>query len=303
MNNSTIRRLATVLAVLLAAWGGFALMRRAGEDRPQTLAVPRADTAAVDSVFVRRGTDTMVIVRSPTGWRANGFAASATAMTGLLAGLADTSPSGELVAESAASHARLGVDSAGQEVRIVSRGKTVVDAVIGRVPEDYSGTIMFRERGKDAVYRFRGKFAGGLNRQPDDWRDKRLVALPGDSIGAIDATWGNRRIAVTRAPAGWRLSSGAAADSSSVANYLAAFHDLQASGFATRAQQDSLRFDKPRGTVRVTGRRGARLAAFAMDSIGGGVFIRADTGGVAYRIESWTLNQIAPAESTLRRRK
>ena len=74
-------------------------------------------------------------------------------MMSLLSGLADTARQTEMVAETKASHARLGVDAdSGRRVRVVIR----------------------RPDG-DVAYSLRGSLALTLDRSADDWRDERVV--------------------------------------------------------------------------------------------------------------------------------
>ena len=223
----------------------------------------------------------------------------------LLRGLADTSARTELVAESRGSHDRLAVSAdSGRHMRVFSGGRAVIDLLAGRRTPDWNG-VYVRESSADAVHALHGSLVEPLTRERDDWRDKRIAAIAPESVTAVSVRRGGRGYDLVRdVKTGWQFRGGGRADSAAVASLLSAFHDLRASGFATAAQLDSI--DMRRARVRLSvDARGSAPVRLSIDSTASAIWARADGdgGGVVYRIDSWLLNRIAPAESTLKARR
>ncbi len=304
MSRSLLQRLLLVLVGVLVLWGVAAITRRSRQDRPIAFAIPHIDTAAVDTVSISSPRDTILLGRGPGGtWRVNDQAAAATEMSDLLRALVDTDAWGELVAQSAESQARLGVaaDSA-KRFRVASHGRTVLNLLTGKQTSDYGGVYVRRD-GEDAVYAWHGGFASALVRAPDEWRDKRIASVAADSVAAIEIQRGPSRYSLRRSGKSWKVGANADADSGVVARVLEAYGDLRASGFATPAQADSADFRHPDRHTRLVSRAGATLVSLVFDSTGSGVWTRADTGGTVFKLDAWMLEQLTPAESSVRKKR
>jgi hypothetical protein len=302
MSSDLLKKLGIVLGALLGLLVIFAVVRIAGSDRPVELALPAIDTAAVDTVSIRGAAADILLSRGERGsWHVNGFPAAPDAINSLLSGLADTAASSELLAESESSHERLKVDSAsGRHLRVASRGRTVLELIAGDRMSGMGGGIVVRKPDAAAVYGLRGSLAGSLDRSVDDWKDKRIVVTEPDSIGTVEVRRGARAYSLVRGDSVWKFSSGAAVDSGAVESLLSSLREIRASAFASAAESDSANFARNRGRLRLLSRGGAQLANLVFDSTASGVWVRNDSGGVVYRIDTWTWGQIAPAESTLR---
>ncbi len=303
MSSKQLLRIALALGVLLLLWGAVALARR-GERGPEGgFSLPRIDSGAVDTIAMTEKGDTTVLVRGRGGeWRVNGNAASSDAVRELLAALADSAIPSELVAQSASSHAALGVDTAGQRVRIVSGGKTVIDLTAGNRSRDFEGMYL-RKTDETAVFEVRGGLPPTIERKQDDWREKRIASVNRDSVTTIEVVRGKRSYALRKQDSTWSFGSGAAADSGAVARLLNDYGNLQASGFATPAQADSANFAKPDRRIRFLAASGTPLVSLAFDSTASGYWVRHDAGGTVYRIDQWRMDQLTPADSALRRKK
>lgn len=301
MNREQLRRIGIALGVLLAVWIGLRLIQGVARDARTTLPRPSLDRAAVDGITIARPGDTIRLTRTGAAWTVNGFAASASAITELLDAVADTSGSSELVAETAATHVRLGVDSAQARRVEVRRGADVVLAyLVGkRGPSFESGYV--RRPDEDRVFQVRGRLVELVERRVDDWRDRRIVSVEPDSLTGVEITLGSRGYALARSDSGWRLPGGELADSGAVASLLSQFRLLEASGFASPAEADSARFEAPERRIRLLG-PGSAAVTLALDSIPGGFWVRRDTLPTVYRLDSWTADRLTPADSTLRRR-
>ena len=75
---------------------------------------------------------------------------------------------------------------------------------------------------------------------------------------------------------------------------------IDAAGFASAAQADSARFDRPERRVTLLRADGAPLLRLAFDSTAEGFWVRADSGKTIYRMDAWAVDRLAPADSTLR---
>ncbi len=290
-------RLAVALVVVLALWGGAALARRSTHDVTTRLTLPSVIAAKVDSVTIAHGGDTIRLARKGDAWKVDGQPAAAEPVKDLLTALSDTS-SGELVAEHATSHSRLGVDSAGRRVRAFA-GRTVVrDLIAGNQGEGF-GSGYVRQPGADATFLMRGSLAELARRPLDEWRDRRIATVHADSIAQLEVSRGAKRFVAKHQGTSWSVN-GAHADSAAMANWLQDLRDISASGFPSRAQLDSVKFAPPKRRLRALNAAGKPLLALVFDSTPGNLWVRADTGGIVYRMDQWTADRLTPADSTLR---
>jgi hypothetical protein len=305
MSGKQLARLALVLVVLLLLWGAAALARRRETvDTSDHFKLPKISRDQVDSIRITRAADTTLLVRQDSmGWRVNGHPASKASVADLLTALEDTAPEAELVAERAASHAGLGVDSAtGAHAQIIAKGKVLADLFSGHQTRDMDGGYL-RYAGKNETYAVHGRLSELLGRSADEWRDHRIGAVAGDSVGSIELTRGRRSYTVKRGVKGWNLTSGGPADSASLASLLGALSQVEATGFANGAQADSAKFSPPDRRLRVLRKDGTPLLALVFDSTASGFWVRSDTGGTIYRMESWAADRITPADTSLKVKK
>jgi hypothetical protein len=308
MSSKQLLRLLAVLAAVLVLWGAVALASRRS-DEGSTGIVPKVDTAVVDSIALIGPRDSTVIRRgrNRAGWRVNGHAVDSQAVGQMLRALADPKASAELVARNPTSHARLRVtEDSGRRVRVLGQGRALIDVLVGKQASDGDG-IYLRRANQPDVYLIGGELSSALARQGDDWRDRTIAKVSRDSVAAIEISRGKRSYSLRRREGRWVLGSGAPADSAAVAGLLSSYGRLEAAGFASKAQQDSLRFDRRRRTARLLAAGGKPLLSLAFDSIGSGIWVRAEqpgsaTSGEVYRLDSWTADQLTPPDSTLRKR-
>ncbi len=302
MSAKQLVRLAAILGVLLLVWGAAALARkREGAPPTDGFRLPRISRSEIDTVTIFRPKDTTILARRDTSsWTVNGQPASSNAVGDLLTALADSAPSSELVAEQKRSQPGLGVDdSAGSKVRIKGRGKTLADLVVGKRSQDFSGGYV-RRAGQESTYVVRGQLIEVLNRSADDWRDHRIARIAADSLARIEITRGHKSYALVRNEESWNLASGAPADSTKMGDLLTAYSSVDATGFASTAQADSVHFGQPDRRVRLLRKNGTPLLTLLFDSTAAGFWVRPDTSKTIYRIETWTADRLAPADTTLR---
>lgn len=276
MSRQQLMRIIGAFAFALLLWGILAIVRRPPSDRPERLTPPKIDTGAVDTIAL----GPTVLVRAGGSWRVNGYSTAPEAVTEALKGLADTSASTELVAESKTSHDRLGVGAdSGKHVQVVSHGKTVLDLISGKRTQG-DGGVYVRRPNEDAVYALHGGIASSVTRSLDDWRDKRIVSMEPESVATVTLQRGTHTLEFHRG----------IGDPTKLNTLLGSYRDLRATGFAdSMSAHPSLR-------ARLAGKSGATLANLVFDSTASGVRVRADSGGTVYRLDSWMLNQLLPAK-------
>ncbi|HVZ48121.1 MAG TPA: DUF4340 domain-containing protein [Gemmatimonadaceae bacterium] len=303
---SPVPRLALVLVVALVLWAILARVRSAREDRIGGLDLGRVDTAGVDSIFLQSAHDSAVVFRHGLSWRVDDYAhvygGDSTVVDQLLRGLRDTSAWTEQVSMATASHARFSVDATfGRHVRVATSARSPLDLIVGKRTNDFAG-IYVRRPADSAVYALHsGDLADALSHGVDDYRDKRVANVPADSVGSMALQRGGRTVTVRRAGTGWSVD-GAPADSAAIVALLDAYRPLTASGFATTAQADSAQLDHPRFSATLRSRTDKPLAALRFDSSAAGVFARADTSHIVYRLDPYALARILPPDATLRRK-
>jgi hypothetical protein len=311
MSAKQLLRLAAVLAAALVLWGAVALASRGSEGKAERGSIlPTIDSAAIDTIALTGSRDTTILTRDgPDRWRVNGKPADPAAMTGLLKALAEKETPTELAARNPSSHPRLRVtDDSGRRVRIVSQGRTLADVIAGKRTVDMDG-LYLRRANTPEVYVVRGELPALLERSGDDWRNRVIARVNPDSIGTIEVRRGARPYSLRRKGNGWEFASGAPADSAAVAKLLSDYREIKAAGFGSRAQEDSLKFAKSRRRARLLDRSGAPILSLEFDSIPSGVWVRVADGRAdgradreVYRLDSWTADQLTPADSTPRKR-
>ncbi len=304
MTPKQLARLAMVLGALLLLWGAASLARRGsrGPSESDRFAIPAIAGDSADSVIITRPADTTRLVRRDSArWMVNGHPASQTAIQELFTALADTARRTELVAGRSASHSSLGVDSAkGARVRILQGDSTLAELVQGRRGPSLDGGY-FRASRDSAVYLVGGNLAQVLERSQDEWRDRRMGGVTADSVARIEITRGKRSYAVHRDGAKWILGSGPA-DSAAIRALLADYRNVEAAGFATKAQADSARFARPDRRATLLRADGTPLVVLRFDSTANGFWVKTAQDSTVYRVDTWFADRLAPADTSLRTR-
>lgn len=303
MSGKQLVRLAIALGVLLILWGAAALARRreAEPSGAEAFRLPPITRSAVDRVVLTKVSDSTVLVRKDTSnWTVNGNRAAPKSVADLLNALTDSSAGSELVAQRKASQAGLGVDSAGgTRAQVMGGGRVLADFFVGKRSSDFSGGYV-RRTGQEPTYLVRGRLVDVLSRTGEEWRDHQIEAVPADSIRTVEVSRGGSRYSLQRSEKGWLLSTGGKADSARAQDLVAAYGAVDASGFATPAQADSARFARPDRRTRLLRKDGTPILTLLFDSTAAGFWVRPDTGKTIYKLESWTADRLAPAESGLR---
>lgn len=303
MTVQQLRRIGIALVVAFGLWGLAQLLRSGGDEITQSEIIHAISAGEVDTVEFAGAADTVRLVQvMPGTWQVNGYTASPEAIGELFSDLADGAQ-GELVARSATSHERMGVDeAAGKRLRFVRGDQTLATLRLGRQGRAYR-TIYARRVGEDEVYLLEGQLATLANRPVADWRDKRIVAVASDSIARVTVNRGRASYALVRGDSAWTFADGAPTDSAAVARLLGEFASLTAQGnaFATPAEADSTDFSRPDRRLTLSGAAGDTLAALVFDSTASTFWVRHLDGGTIYRLYQWKVDDVTPADSTLRK--
>lgn len=300
MTTRRLKRLAIALVVVLFLWGLAEVLGGARSDElGGDFALPTLTSADVDTVMILSPTDTIVLVkRSATEWTVNGREAAPDAVTGLFDALA-TSTVAELVARSAASHERMGVNGAsGRRLRLVRAARVVGELIVGQRGPGYQGAYV-RNSGEDRVYLVRGELVSAAERGLDDWRDRRIADVEPDSVREIRVQRGRASYTLRATDGRWAFATGAPADSGEVRRMLGQYRALRAGGFPTPAQEDSVDFARPDRRVTLLGAAGP-LVELAFDSIGYNWWARRADRETVYRVDNWRMEQLVPADSVLK---
>ncbi len=305
MTPTQLARLAMVLGALLLLWGGASLARRGsrGPSESDRFVLPAVSRDSADSIIITRAADTARLARRDSAdWTVNGHPASKSAIAELFSALADTARRSELVGARPASHSGFGVDSAkGARIRIVRGDSTVADLVQGNRGLGLDGGY-FRASEDSAVYMVGGNLAQVLEKSSDEWRERRITGVSPDRVARVEVSRGRRSFAVRRDSAGWKFESGKPADSAAVVALLADYREVEAAGFASKAQADSARFARPDRRTALLRSDGTPLLTLAFDSTANGFWVRSGEDSTVYRVDAWSADKLAPPDSTLEAR-
>jgi|GEM_PF-520501 len=299
MTPKQLLRIAVALAALLFLWGLVQLFGHKTDTTTARFDLPRLNVADVDTIKIFRPADTLVVARGEgDSWTVNGFRASTQSVADLFTALKDSSLA-ELVAENPSSHAQLGVDSTkGKRLELIKASQVLLNLVLGDHGPGFEG-VYVRRPSEPTVYLIHANLSNPVERQLDDWRDKEVVAVNPDSVREIRVERRKGGYTLRYGDGGWRFAAGARADSGAVRRMLEQYRHFQAGGFPTRAQEDSIHFTRPTRRMTLMG-PSTPLADLLFDSTSTWWWVRQADGGYTYRLESWRLDQLFPADSTLR---
>jgi hypothetical protein len=301
MSRDALKRAAMVLAVLIFVWGGFSLFTGPASDEIASLTLPRLTIADVDRVTIEQPEDTVTLATGDgVNWTVNGFRASQSGVEEVFTALTEAGEGGELVARSAGSHERMGVASTnGSRVTFYKGADPLAELIVGERGRGAASAYV-RLLGADEVYQVQGQLASIAGRLESNWRDRNIGGAPYDSIQQVEVRRGSAQYTLTRGDQGGWLLDGAIADSASVRRVVSRFANVTAAGFPTAAQLDSIAFASPERAVVVRGLEGQVLLSLVFDSTASGVWVRHDSGGTVYRVDTWRMNDLTSADSTLR---
>jgi hypothetical protein len=305
MSAAQLKRIALALTVAVFLWGLVEILGRRGDTLGETPLLPAIPMDTIDTVTIAGASDTIRLERTAdTAWTVNGFAASPEAVGTLLDALTDPTQ-GELIAQSPSSHERMGIDTATAKRFTVRGGEEVLgDVLVGGQGRSFRSAYL-RKPGDDDVYQVEGELITLIDRTVTDWRDKRILSVEPDSIDGITVERGSTRYSLVRTDGGWSFAGGEAVDSARVARLVESFARVEAQGaaFATPDEASAADFDRPERRVRLMGPDGSELASLAFDSTDAGFWVRRAGGETVYQLNRWRVDDLTPADSSLRHRE
>lgn len=298
MSLKQLKRLAIALGVLILAWLSIEIIRDEPGDGITFLTMPNLAQGEIDSIVITRATNRVSLVAGDAmAWSVNGFRADSGAVADFTDNLVEDVRA-ELVAQNAASHGRFTIgDGEARRLQVYRGGDAMLDLLVGQRGSDFQ-SIYVRWPDDDDVYLARSQLGTFVDRPFNDWRDKRIAAVPADSIAEVVISG---RYTLTRADSGqWDLD-GSPADSAAVARLLNQFAALNASGFPTSAQMDSVDLEEPDRHLLLRNAARDVLAELSFDSTSAsGYWVRRGGDSTVYRLDRFRVDQLVPADSTLR---
>lgn len=300
MSPDVLRKLSYAVGVLVVLWIGSEFVRGTPSDGVTVLEAPDITVDDVDSISIDRpAEDVHLVRRDSAAWTVNGWDAAYGGVSDLVGALEDDLRL-QLVARNADTHSRfdLGEDRASR-MRVYRGGTAVLDLLIGKRGRDYQ-SVFLRHPGEDEVYSARTRLANFTERRVEDWRDKVVTAIEPDSIRQVVVTRGTEHFTLLKDDQDVWSVDGAPAKGADVGRLIDQFRALNAAGFPTEAQADSVDFDPPDRRVQLTDGSDRVLADLAFDSTSTGFWVKTTAKETVYRLDRFKVDQLTPADSTLR---
>ena len=291
MSATQLKWVVAMLVVAVLLW----VVSEATSSRPddrQTGRVMPEIVEGVDRIVITSDDGTILLSRTGAEWTVNDFDISNSHLATLFTGLGDTLEY-EIVARSSGVHARMGVDETGTSFMFF-RGNQQVDHVIFGKRGSHPATIFARRDGEDAVYRYAGPLTELVDLSVEDWRDHVVVDAMPESIGRVTVERGTSRYDLERRPDGWVLAPDIPVDSTVVNRVLRSFRPMEAKGFASEAQLDSVDFQRPERRVTLVDTAGDTVVALAFDSTDARFWVRSNRGPTVYALPHRMTDQATP---------
>ncbi len=157
----------------------------------------------------------------------------------------------------------------GIKLKAYAGGSIVLDAVIGRINDDYSHTFA-RFADSDDTALWRGTIATQFNKDPDEWRDKGIFSLNSNDIVEISVTGEEIDRTLTFDGTDWTYTDSGEekpVDTTKVNNLNTLIATLKCDSFATDEEIAITESDEPKAAVEVTMRDG-RVLRFSLWATG-----------------------------------
>ncbi len=305
MTAKQLMRIAAALVAVVFLWGLAAILRNGGDTVERASILGPFVEEQIDQIEISGPTETFFVTRDGERWLANGFEADRDRVREFF-GAVGEAVEGSIVARSASSHERMGVDGSVKRLRVFQAGQVVADLYIGNRGRPFN-SVFVRVAEQDPVYLIEGPLVSLINRNLRDWRDKRIVEIDGADIRAFEFTRADTAYRIQVTDTAWEFATGDRTDSTSVASFLRKFDPLLAQGamFATPEQTDSLDFENADRRLLIEGADGVPLAELLFDeaSGGSGFWVREAAGGTVYLVMTYKANEIVPLDNTFQARE
>lgn len=296
MSEKALKQLVGALAVVVVLWIAATLVSRAGDGSigaSGQLATffDGVDAGSVDEARILGPTDTIRLSRDGNAWTVNGFRADSGSVARFFQTL-EEAEAGDLVATNPANHARMGVsaDSASTlELRVEGATRALVFGDEGPRPS----TLYAREPGADEVYLVEGALGNHLQRQLDDWRDRKMLAIDTSRVARIAVQREEDAFTLVRSDSVWTFADGGPTRAPQVQSILGELGGgLVASRFV--ADDDSLATLPQGGSTVAFSEAGDVLAEVTIGSGSGERWAMVAGDSVRYRLPSFRVDLIVP---------
>jgi len=302
MSEKALKQLVGALAVVAALWALVTFFSRSGDGSigpGSELAgyFEGVDATSVTAASILRSADTIRLDREGEAWRVNGFRADSGSVARFFQTL-EVSSVGDLAATNPANHDRMGVSADSARTLELEVGGSVRTLLFGHQGPS-PGTIYARQEGADEVYLVQGALWNHLQRQLDDWRNRRMLALDTTRIARIDVTRDGASFTLVRADTTWTFADGSATRASQVENLLRELGGgLVASRFVT--DDDSLATLPTGGSTVALSEAGDVLGEVTVGSGSGDTWGRVAGDSIRYRLPSFRVSSITPTLESVR---
>jgi hypothetical protein len=297
MNAKQLKWVTISLLVAMALWAVSEALTKRPDDRQNARVLPE-DVEGINRMVITTSEDTVILARTGTRWKVNGYDVAVAQMTSLFEALSDSGES-EIVATNPSVHERMGVADDGRRLTFFRDLDTAAVVIFGNTGRD--GTSRYaRLEGSDAVYLYTGPLTDALDNDLDDWRDNVIAdVMPGD-VAAVVVRGGSIPYILTRQTDGRWAIGDEVADSATAERLLTRYRPLEAAGFASATQLDSIDLISPDREVMLLGATGDTLAAMVFDSTDAGYWVRRVDGQTVYQLPHNRVDQLMPEVSTFR---
>jgi hypothetical protein len=302
MSEKALKQLVGALAVVVVLWIVATVVSRAGDGSiggggDLAAFFEGVDAGSVTSVRILRPQDTIRLSLDAGTWRVNGFQADSGSVARVFQALQDAEMDG-LIATNPANHERMGVsaDSARTlELGVAGSTRSLLFGDEGPRP----ATIYAREPGADEVYLVQAALWNHLQRQLDDWRNRRMLAIDTSRVAHIAVARDQDAFTLVRADSVWTFADGSAARASQVRSLLGELGGgLVASRFVPDG--DSLAALPQGGATVALSAEGDVLAEVTVGSGTGDRWGMVVGDPVRYRLPAFRVNAITPTLESVR---
>ncbi len=203
------RSLLIPLIILVALLVLYVIINSARDVTSKPEQFVAVDTTHIDGFTITNSKAVIDLRRSGAGWRIAepiDYPAESRYVSDLLKKIGEMQVE-NLVTRDADKDSTYGLDTAGVDVAVYSKGEEIAHFTVGKAAENFRHTYC-RKVGDDRIYRVKGTFTSQLGRQQKDWRDKKILELDRDMINRIDFEYPRETFSLVKADTVWTLEIG-----------------------------------------------------------------------------------------------
>jgi hypothetical protein len=276
----------TVLLVLLILIAYFVLQRQGEQSLTleENAKVFTFDSLSVDKIEIKHAASHLVLEKRGTDWFLQAplqFRAEQNAVTSLIHQFKTTELK-NIVSTNPEKRAKFEVDSAaGRFVTVYENGKEKLQFLAGKMGPSYTDSYIRLSRSNDVLL-VTPSFAGVVDRNTKDWRDKSISVSGGGQINRLEYQYVNEKFSIELRDTLWIIGT-ETADANEVKNLVNAVGSLQADDFIDSSFTPK---GKPTATISLSG---VQLVFFDQKE---NFLLRTSTSPQWYVLQAWRANQI-----------